>query len=58
MEKFGYDWTDDDGTLYEVLYWTTKGRCFRKFRVNGTEGKTKRVSESEFMSAYETYRNY
>jgi len=58
MEKFGYDFKDDDGTLYEFLFWVTKGRCFRKVRVNGVEGKTRRISESEYISAWECYRNY
>lgn len=50
--------TNEDGVMCECLYQITKGRCFRKLRVNGVEGKTRRVSESEYISAWECYKNY
>ncbi len=58
MNKFGWDWKEDDGTLVEFLYWMTKGRFYMKVRENGVEMKARRISESAFISAYETYKNY
>ena len=58
MDRFEIDWTDDDGTCYETLYWVTKGRTFCKTRIGGVEKKTRRISESDYISAWERYRNY
>lgn len=49
---------NEDGAMCECMYWITKGRCFRKLRVNGVEGKTRRISENEYISAWECYNNY
>ncbi len=67
MEKFLYDFTDDDGTKYEFLYWETNGRFFRQVRstyktmdgeVIETTDKPRRIGEAEYISAYETYKDY
>ena len=63
MEYFETSFKDDDGTIYEVAYWVTKGRCFAKYRrtlPSGVvlEGKGRRISEEAYISAYESYKNY
>lgn len=45
--------TYEDGTT--AHYWQT-GKYF--FRQYSHEDKPKRISEQEYMSAYEEYRNY
>ena len=58
MNKFLITLLDGD-LYYEGLFWISKkGYCFRKVRINGEEGKTKRISEADYISAYETYKNY
>ena len=62
IEKFGYDFKDDDG-LFEYIYWITNDRFFRQVRWTHNDGtittdKPRRISEKAYMSAYETYRNY
>ena len=58
IEKFGYDVKYDDGHLVEFLFWETNGRFYQKVRDNGEELKTIRISESTYISAYESYMNY
>lgn len=39
-----------------VQYWISKkGYCYRQYE---TEKRAKRISEREYMSAYEEYHNY
>lgn len=59
MERFCIGWTDEEEGLYcERLYWTTNGRCFIQARDGGVIKKPRRISEAEYISAWEQYRNY
>ncbi len=59
MDRFGIGWRDEEsGLYYEALYFISGTRFFVKYMVGGVEKKAKRISEKDYISAWETYMNY
>lgn len=59
MQSFVNSFFDDDECcLYDIGYYISKkGYCFRTVFVNGKKADTKRISEQEYMSAYDCHIN-
>ncbi len=58
MEEFGIGWKDETGLFIQMIYWIKNGRCFVRMIDGGYARKARRISEAEYMRAYEQYKNY
>ena len=59
MDIFGISWRDEEsGLYYEALYFVSGTRFYVKYRVGGQEKKAKRISAADYISAWESYKNY
>lgn len=59
MFKNFYVEYETDKSVYDVHYYISdKGYCYKEYAIDNMYQGKRRISETEYVTAYESYKNY